>query len=137
PFVMHRVAMLESAAWRALTLASRLLLDRLEIENARNAGTRNGDLVASYDDFLEHMGRKRPHAVAAAIKEVVRLGFVGVVQRGQWNDGRDRRASRYRLTYLPTGEKLEIPPTDEWRSSLTKTSVRNTDENVSTEPRDH
>ena len=130
PWVMHRVAMLESAAWRSLTLASRLVLDRLEIENARHHGKRNGKLIVTYDQFLAHMRWKRRHSVVAAIEQLERLGFLEVVERGKWNDGRDRRASRYRLTYLPTADK---PPTDEWRLSVTQTSLRDGDPNVTTD----
>jgi len=121
PWVMHRMAMLESAAWRSLTLAARLVLDRLEIEHMRHYGKRNGNLIVTYDQFLAHTGRKRRHLVAAAIKQLEQLGFLEIVERGKWNAGKDRRASRYRLTYLPTADK---PATDEWRSSVTKTSPR-------------
>src|SRR5262245_15534281 len=127
---MHRVAMLERPAWRALTLVARLVLDRLEIENARYHGKRNGNLIVTYDQFLVHTGRRRRHSIAAAIEQLDRLGFLEVVERGKWNDGKDRRASRYRLTYLPANNK---PPTDEWRSPVTKTSLRDGDENVTTD----
>jgi len=127
---MHRLAMLESDAWRALTLAARLVLERLEIEHMRHHGKRNGHLIVTYDEFLVHMGRKRRHAVAAAIDQLERSSLLVVEERGKWNDGRDRRASRYRLTYLPTADGKT--PTDEWRSSVTKTSLRDGDENVTT-----
>src|SRR5262245_34621990 len=130
PFVMHPLEMLESMAWRSLTPAARLVLDRLEIEHMRHHGKRNGNLIVTYDEFLEYMGRKRRHSVAAAIEQLERLGFLEVVERGKWNDGKDRRASRYRLTYLPANNK---PPTDEWRSPVTKTSLRDGDENVTTD----
>jgi hypothetical protein len=122
PFVMHYLDTLESTAWRSLTLGARLVLDRLEIEHMRRHGAHNGKLIVTYDQFLAHMGWNRRASVAAAIQQLERLGFLEVVERGKWNDGKDRRASRYRLNYLPTRDK---PPTDEWLSSVPQGELRN------------
>jgi hypothetical protein len=123
---MHRVAMLECAAWRSLTRAARLVLDRLEIENARH----HGKLIVTYDQFLAHIGRKRRHPVAAAIEQLERLGFLEVVEHGKWNAGRG--LARVTLpAHIPTSRYK--PPTDEWRSPVTRTSLRDGDENVTTD----
>src|SRR5262245_4243210 len=89
-FVKHHLDMLESPAWRALTLASLQVLARLEIEHLRQDSNRNGRLIVTYAQFLDHMGRKSRHVVAAAIEQAQRLGFLEVAERGKWNRGKDR-----------------------------------------------
>ena len=98
-WVAHSLEMLECPAWRSLTLAARLVLDRLEIEHVRHHGKRNGNLAVSYGQFLDYMGWTKPNSVTAAIQQLANLGFLEVLERGRWNG---RRPSRYRLTYLPT-----------------------------------
>lgn len=51
PFVGHLVGMLESPAYRVLTLSARRVLDRLEIELLRHGGNENGRLAVTYRQF--------------------------------------------------------------------------------------
>jgi hypothetical protein len=59
PFVPHRLALLESYAWRALSREAHLALHRIEIEHLRHGGKENGALVVPYDHFLTYVGGNR------------------------------------------------------------------------------
>src|SRR5580692_2519204 len=73
-------AMLESAARRALSLAARRVLERIEVEHLAHGGCENGKLPVTFKNF-EDWGI-RPDSIASAIREVVALGFVEVTRRG-------------------------------------------------------
>jgi hypothetical protein len=110
-FSWQLIEMLESPAWRVLSQSARRVLDRIEIELARHAGTDNGALVVTYIDF-EQYGISR-HCIWPAIQEVAALGFVEVTEVGRGGAAAEfRRPNKFRLTWLPTDN---APPTDEWR----------------------
>jgi hypothetical protein len=92
--------MLESEPWRALTLSGRLVLDRLMIEHMAHAGTQNGELIVTYDQFLA-FGISSRRAVAQGIEIAVALGFLDITARGYRAFGSARRPARYGLTWLP------------------------------------
>ncbi len=75
-----------------------------------HAGTENGNLPCTYDDFERYGVRRR--SIPDAMRQLQRLGFVIVAEQGRGGNAEWRRASRYRLTYLGAGG---MPPTDEWR----------------------
>jgi hypothetical protein len=107
-FAPRTIEMLRSAAWRALSLSARRVLDRVEIELADHGGTDNGKLPVTYDDF-ERYGIHR-HAIAPAIREVVALGFVEITEAGRAGNAEWRKPNYFRLTYRNT----KYSPTDEW-----------------------
>lgn len=109
-FIPHRIEMLESGAWRRLSLAARHILDRLECEHASHGGFENGSLGCTYDDFQRFGVRRK--SIAPALKELQSMGFVVVTRRGRGGNAGYRHMSRYRLTYLATRHEA---PTDEWR----------------------
>lgn len=112
PFVWLTVELLESAAWAAMGLAARRIVERVAIEHMHHGGTRNGLLIVTYDDF-EIFGVRRK-SIAKAIKEGVELGFLDVTYRGGRSYGITKRASKYGLTWLPRCDMT--PPTNRWRS---------------------
>src|SRR5262245_58958352 len=66
-FSAKLIEMLESPAWRALSLSVRRVIDRIEIELARHGGNDNGRLPVTFQDFVDygiHLA-----AVAPAIRE--------------------------------------------------------------------
>src|ERR1700722_18458494 len=79
-FIVHPKQMIESPAWRALSLAARRALDRIEIEHMNHGGSQNGELPVTYQDF-ENFGVRR-HSVAPAIRELVALGIVAISKKG-------------------------------------------------------
>jgi hypothetical protein len=102
--------MLESPAWRVLSLSARRILDRVEIELARHAGLDNGTLPITHQHFVEYGVHK--DCVGPAIRECSALGFLEVTERGRAGNAEFRAANKFRLTYRPVNR---ADPTDEWR----------------------
>ena len=113
-FVPRRVEMIESPAFGALSLSGHRVLARLEVELAHHAGTDNGNLPVTFDDF-EHFGIHR-HAVAPGLREAEALGFIEW-KHGAAGNATFRRPGLFRLTYLHTDF---AEPTDEWRRIKTE-----------------
>jgi hypothetical protein len=67
-----------------------------------HAGTANGMLVVTYDDFEEYGIRRS--SIARAIREAEALGLIFVSERGRGGNAEFRRASRYGLTWLPSAD---------------------------------
>jgi hypothetical protein len=109
-FAAHTIEMLKSPAWSVLSLSARRVLDRIEIEHADHGGNDNGRLPVTYDDF-ECYGIHR-HAIAAALREIVALGFAEITERGRAGNAEFRSAHKFRLTYFRVGR---APPTNEWQ----------------------
>jgi hypothetical protein len=109
-FIPRLVEMLESHAYRVLSLSAHRCLSRIEIEHANHGGKENGQLAVTYDQFVE-FGLDR-HAIGPALRELEALGFVKVTQRGVAGNADHRAPNRFRLTYLPAGREK---PTHEWR----------------------
>src|SRR5882672_7188985 len=99
-FVARTREVLESYAYRTLSLSARRLLDRIELENMYHGGAENGRLPVTYRDFVAY--GIDGHAVGPAIREAVALGFLEVTERGCAGNAEFRSPNKFRLTYLPT-----------------------------------
>ena len=99
-FVARTKEVLESPAYRALSLSARRLLDRIELENMYHGGAENGQLPVTYENF-EKYGIDRG-SIAPAIREAVALGFLEVTEQGCAGNRDFRSPNKFRLTYLPT-----------------------------------
>ena len=113
-FAAREIKMLESPAFRVLSLSARRVLDRLEIELAHHGGMDNGRLPVTYDDFVKY-GMDR-HAIAPAIRQLVALGFVEVTARGRAGNAEWRTPNYFRITYKQTNTE---GPTHEWKRIYT------------------
>ncbi|MDF2797646.1 MAG: hypothetical protein K0R85_390 [Devosia sp.] len=109
-WIPHRLEMLTSDAWKALSPVGRQVLDRLEVEHMQHAGTENGNLPCTYADLEAYGVRRR--SIPDALRQLDRLGFIRVEERGRGGNAEFRRASRYRLTYVGASG---APPTDDWK----------------------
>jgi hypothetical protein len=106
------IEMLESPAYRVLSLSGRRVLERVEIELAHHGGQDNGSLPVTYDDFHGY-GICR-HAIRPAIRECVALGFLEITRPGRAGNAEFRIPNLFRLTYRPSrGERSY--GTNEWR----------------------
>ncbi len=103
-FAARLIEMIESPAFRVLSLSARRVLDRVEIELAHHGGNDNGQLPVTYDNF-EAYGIHR-HAVGPAIRETVALGFLEVTESGRAGNAEFRRPNLFRLTYRPAKHVL-------------------------------
>ena len=112
-WVAYTREMIESPAYRELSLQARKILRRLEIEHCSHGGAENGRLPCTYDDFVRY-GCWR-NGIPRGLIEVVALGFVEVTSVGKRPYGDiPGQASKYRLTYLPTHDSAA--PTNEWKN---------------------
>ena len=108
--------MMESPAWSALTAPAKRVIERILIEHMHHAGTENGELIVTFDDFQAFGVSRR--AIKSAIQVAVRLGFIDVTFRGVRSHGAARRPSKYSITWLPRNDAT--PPTNRWKSILTE-----------------
>jgi len=118
-FVAHRIEMIESPAWRALSLSGRRVVDRIEIEQGHHGGKDNGRLPVTFDDF-EDFGISHK-SVAPAIREVQALGFAEITERGRPSESDfGRHPNHFRLTYLSVRRGARWhEATDEWKQIKT------------------
>jgi hypothetical protein len=116
-FSPRLIEMLESFAYRVLSLSARRIMDRLEIELAKHGGKpeANGELVCTYADF-EAYGVANRHQIAPAIRELVALGFIRITRRGAAGNSDHRQAAMYLLTYRHAGSNRVVE--DGWRRIL-------------------
>jgi hypothetical protein len=101
--------LLESSAWRGLSINARRLLDFLMIEHLAHAGKENGFLVAPRRQ-LEAAGIGARH-ISPAIDEAIEVGLLDCKR------GVGRRPSTYALTWLPMRAGSE--PSNRWRAVVT------------------
>src|SRR4051812_48403459 len=97
-FDARLIEMLESPAYRVLSLSAHRVIDRIVIEHAHHGGAENGRLPVTYGDF-HHYGLHR-HSIAPAIREAEALGFIRVTERGRASAGEFRSPSLYFLTFV-------------------------------------
>jgi hypothetical protein len=108
--------MLESPAYRALSLSGHRVLARLEIELGHHGGTDNGRLPVTYTDFQRY-GIERK-SIAPALREVQALGFAIITERGRPSKSDfDRHPNYFELTYMHGAHGEE--PTHEWKRHKT------------------
>jgi hypothetical protein len=110
-FSARTIEMLNSPAYRVLSLTARRVLDRIEIEHARHGGRDNGSLAITFDQFEKYGARR--HSIASALRELAQLGFIEVTEQGRAGNAEWRRPTLFRLTYRDTADAAA---TDEWRS---------------------
>lgn len=112
-FNARTIAMMESPAYRALSLSAHRVLDRVCIELAHHGGNDNGALPVTYEQFQQY-GVHR-HAIAPAIRELVALGFLVVTQRGRPSAGENRWPNLFRITWVNCRSTSKAEQTNEWR----------------------
>jgi hypothetical protein len=82
-------AMLESSAYRVMSLAAHRVISRIEIELCHHGGHENERLPVTYEDFIEygiHHG-----SIAAGIREAEVLGFIRITERGSGSNREYRK----------------------------------------------
>lgn len=119
PFRWHKIEMVQSPAWRALSLTDRRILDRLDCELAHHGGKDNGNLPCTYRDFLA-FGVGDPHAIKPSLCALEALGFIKV-KWGRAGNGDFGEANIFLLTYRDTAYEK---PTDDWTKIETDEQAR-------------
>jgi hypothetical protein len=111
-FAARLIEMLESAAYRALSLSAHRVLARIAIEHAHHGGEDNGRLPVTFENFQGY-GMDRD-AIAPAIRELDALGFIEITERGCAGNAEFRRPNLFRLTYRDC-KGVAGDGTHEWR----------------------
>jgi hypothetical protein len=109
------IKMLESPAYRALSLSAHRIMSRIEIEFARHSGKDNGRLPVTKRNFIAY-GMQHV-AVAKGIREAEALGFIQVTERGRGGNSEHHSPNLFRLTFVQC--RNSGPPTHEWRKIKT------------------
>jgi hypothetical protein len=114
-WIARTISMLDSPAYRALSLSAHRALSRIEIEHMHHGGADNGKLPVTYVDFISYGIHRR--FIAPAIRELVALGFIEITEQGVAGNAEFRRPSLYRLTYRPAynAGKHDGNGTHEWQ----------------------
>ena len=113
-FIPRPTRMLDTAAFRALSLSAHRILARVEIEHGAHGGMDNGSLPVTFHDF-ETFGIDR-HAIGPAIRKCVALGFLQITEQGRSGNGDFRKANKFRITYL---QRRGIRASNEWEAIQT------------------
>jgi hypothetical protein len=103
---------MESPAWRTLSLSARRVLDRLCIELRHHAGRESTKLCVTYKVFVDYGIRNR-HCISSAVRELVALGFVEITRQGRSGNAEFRQPTFYRLTFIHNADGE--PLTNEWK----------------------
>jgi hypothetical protein len=96
-FSARRIDMLESPAYRVLSLSARKVIDRIDIEHMRHGGAENGRLPVTFKDFREY--GIHYEGIAPAIREAEALGFIEITRRGRAGNAEFRQPNLFRLTF--------------------------------------
>jgi hypothetical protein len=59
-FIWVTSGMLNSPAWRALTLHARVIVEGITSEHISHAATANGELIVTYENFMDRGIRRSP-----------------------------------------------------------------------------
>ena len=112
-FSPRTLAMLESPAYRVMSLAAHRVIARIEIELCHHGGNDNGRLPVTYEDFIEygiHHG-----SIAAGIREAEALGFIRVTERGRGGNREYHKPSLYGLTFSYDCGTRDASPPNDWK----------------------
>jgi hypothetical protein len=110
------IEMLESPAYRTLSVSAHRVISRIEIELAHHGGNDNGNLPVTKHDFMAY-GMDH-NAVAPAIREAEALGFIRM-KRGRGGNAEHRQPNRFFLTFAHGRDSRASPPTHDWRKIKT------------------
>ncbi len=98
------IELMESPAYRVLSLSAHRALSQIEVEYAHHAGQENGQLIVQFDDFAEY-GLHRS-AIGPALAELEALGFIKITEHGKMARAAEyRRANKFLLMARPPEKK--------------------------------
>jgi hypothetical protein len=111
-FAARLIEMMESPAYRVLSLSAHRALSRIEIEFAHHGGQDNGKLPVTFDNFADY-GIHRA-SIGPALAELEALGFIKITEHGKMTRAAEyRRPNKFLLTSRPAAKAIE--PLNSWR----------------------
>jgi hypothetical protein len=110
------IEMLESPAYRVLSVSAHRVISRIEIEHASHGGSENGNLPVTKQNFMDY--GIHHDAVAPAIREAEALGLIRM-KRGRGGNADHRQPNRFFLTFALGNGPRALTPTHDWRKIKT------------------
>src|SRR5262249_20888208 len=110
------IEMLESPAYRVLSVSAHRVISRIEIEHASHGGSENGNLPVTKQNFMDY-GMDH-NAVAPAIPQAEAHGFIRM-KRGLGGNADHRGPNSFSVTFAHGRGGRAYPPTHEWRKIKT------------------
>ena len=110
------IKMLESPAYRALSLSAHRIISRTEIELAKHGGNDNGRLPLTKQDFIAY--GVSPRLVAPTTREAEALGFIRVTH-GRGGNSEHRKPNLFGVTFAHSPNSHVEPATHDWRNIKT------------------
>jgi hypothetical protein len=107
------IEMLESPAYRTLSLSAHRIISRIEIELAHHGGNDNGRLPVTKLDFICY-GVSHDQ-VAPAIREAEALGFIQITERGRGGNAEFHKPNLFFLTFAHARDSRAVAPPHDWR----------------------
>jgi hypothetical protein len=114
--------MLNSPSWLAMPFNARRVVEGIASEHMAQGGTRNGELIVTYENLIARGIRRQ--AIPPAINIAEALGWIDVTFRGGMAYGAARCPSTYGLTWLPRSD--ERAATNRWKAIKTDEQARAT-----------
>jgi hypothetical protein len=108
-FAPRLIEMMDSPAYRVMSLSCHRFISRLEIEFERTHHRnpfKNGEIVCTTDQFAEY-GINR-NQIAPARREAIALGFVRVTRPGSAGNSEYRQPAQYLLTCRAAGSNAIV-----------------------------
>jgi DNA-binding transcriptional MocR family regulator len=115
PFAWVSAELLNSPAWQGMSTNTMRVVHRLMLEDCQRAGSENGRLPVTHEDFIAY-GCSR-NLITEALAEAESLGLVRYKRGGRF--GETKKPSIFRLTWFGT---VDAPATNEWKG-VTKDMV--------------
>ncbi len=115
--------MMQSDAWRDMSINGWRMLVLLELQHLAHGGYENGNLVMTYDQFVDKGIRRE--SISRVIAELERLGWIEVT-RGLYRGFARSAPHHFRLTHRRTRVRPEVgfpylvEGTDDWRHYRSK-----------------
>jgi len=108
-WVWLTLELLESVAWRAMSLTAWRVLNRIIVEHGGHGGGENGKLIVTHRQL--HDWGVSKNSIGNAIDELEHLGLIRV-RKGRGGTG-GRHANLFRLTWI--GDHEGGSPTNDWK----------------------
>jgi hypothetical protein len=115
-FSARTAEMLNSPAYRVMSLSGHRVISRIELELCKHGGNDNGNLPVTKEDFMAY--GIHHNAVAPATREAEALGFIRV-KRGRGGNADHRKPSMLFLTYVYGRNNRNLEPPHDWKKIKT------------------
>jgi hypothetical protein len=112
-FSSRPVELLESPAFRILSLSAQRALARIEIELRQHAGNGNGKLIVTKEQFIEYGIHQ--DAIAPALRELDALGIAIITQHGRGGNAERRQPNKFLLNYMCGAVDVHDLITNSWK----------------------